>query len=42
MFNLISREEILAQSAGSTHHLFGDDEGLVVTTASTGAADADH
>lgn len=32
MFNLLSRDEIADLSAGASYYLFGDDEGLAVTT----------
>jgi len=32
MFNLLSREEIADLSAGASYYLFGDDEGLAVTS----------
>lgn len=32
MFNLLSREEIADLSEGASYYLFGDDEGLAVTT----------
>lgn len=32
MFNLLSREEIADLSEGANYYLFGDDEGLAVST----------
>ncbi|WP_281167248.1 hypothetical protein [Corynebacterium terpenotabidum] len=32
MFNLISREEIADLTSGASYYLFGDDEGLAIST----------